>query len=489
MKVVKSKAGSFIENWAHKNGIDKGDISIGIEVGSLIRLLEESSTERDLNSSLRLRVREINERLSSQSDDGSLLTSAEDAFKLVSEREQCEDDLHASSERVRQLDVATSIVRESIKALDKKKQGIADADVAELELWQEELIGNSPQSAQFRSLLELSNEWVTRFGAGPDCNDAVLASSDLVTGTCLGVAGVNEGKIGEYDLCILDEASKATPSEALVPLLRSKKWVIVGDSKQLPPYVDSTLREKAVQDKYKLSNDLLKETLLSKLVPLIPDDFKSSLIYQHRMISAIGDLVNEIFYGNLISRRTTEHPVVSRVMSKPVTWYNTSRLVAKRESKAGWSYINNQEAQEIKRVLTRAQFYANAVNETNRTSDKMSVIVLTGYAAQKSQIESVISRDRARWQSLSIVVETIDAFQGREADFAIFSVTRSNPEMRPGHLKDRARINVALSRGRYGLCIIGDASFCDGLVGDNVIGEVLAYMRNHPETCTIEDIK
>ena len=62
------------------------------------------------------------------------------------------------------------------------------------------------------------------------------------------------------------------------------------------------------------------------------------------------------------------------------------------------------------------------------------------------------------------LADTVDAYQGREADLVMFSITRSNRQGKAGFLSERERINVALSRARYGLCLVGDADFCKTLV-------------------------
>jgi superfamily I DNA and/or RNA helicase len=117
------------------------------------------------------------------------------------------------------------------------------------------------------------------------------------------------------------------------------------------------------------------------------------------------------------------------------------------------------------------------------------VIVLTGYSGQRGRIESVLAQDRAQWQFIDVECHTVDAYQGREADLVVFSVTRSNAEGRPGFLNETARINVALSRGRDGLCLVGDAGFCRDLGIASPLARVLDYMKTHGDTCLIEDLQ
>ena len=80
---------------------------------------------------------------------------------------------------------------------------------------------------------------------------------------------------------------------------------------------------------------------------------------------------------------------------------------------------------------------------------------------------------------------TVGAQLGREADIAVYSITRSNADGRIGFLKEHERLNVALSRARLGLAIVGDSVFCEGVSGPNPFAEVLSYSRNNPADCTM----
>ncbi len=84
-------------------------------------------------------------------------------------------------------------------------------------------------------------------------------------------------------------------------------------------------------------------------------------------------------------------------------------------------------------------------------------------------------------------VANVDAYQGQEADIAVFSITRSNLDGYLGFLKSEQRVNVALSRARDGLVIVGDSDFIDQVrSGSNPLKEVLKFIRAAPQWCTIE---
>ena len=90
---------------------------------------------------------------------------------------------------------------------------------------------------------------------------------------------------------------------------------------------------------------------------------------------------------------------------------------------------------------------------------------------------------------LRIECNTVDAFQGREADVAIYSVTRSNPTRKLGFLKENRRLNVALSRGKHFLVLVGDIHFAREIEGENPFGKVIQHIELNPKECCIKDFK
>ena len=109
-----------------------------------------------------------------------------------------------------------------------------------------------------------------------------LTSAQVIAGTCVGIASIKGIQDVAFDLCIVDEASKATPTEVLVLSSRSRRWILVGDQKQLPPFVDQELDEKEVLGKYGLTNVELSKTLFDRLHELLPRCSKAALTLQYR---------------------------------------------------------------------------------------------------------------------------------------------------------------------------------------------------------------
>lgn len=194
--------------------------------------------------------------------------------------------------------------------------------------------------------------------------------------------------------------------------------------------------------------------------------------------------MSSCFYnGTLKNVNNNLCPWLSKALAMPlpVTWLNTASNPNRLEHFQRGTYINDAEVQAIEILLLRLQFAASKRNK------KYSVALLSGYGGQVAALDRMSASTRRHYPDLDIETGTVDSYQGREADIAIYSITRSNAEGKIGFLKEHERLNVALSRAKLGLAIVGDSLFCDSVSGRNPFAEVLAYMRGHPETCAFMD--
>jgi superfamily I DNA and/or RNA helicase len=162
-----------------------------------------------------------------------------------------------------------------------------------------------------------------------------------------------------------------------------------------------------------------------------------------------------------------------------VTWLTTSALADAREQKVGTSYKNLAEIRVLRNLLKRLQWVAEGLKRD------LSVVLLAGYAEQCDQLSRTIAALAVECERLSIEVHTVDSFQGREADVALYSVTRSNPDRQLGFLGDLRRLNVALSRGKELLVIVGDSAFCREARGENPLKPVLEYIERTTDDCVV----
>ena len=205
----------------------------------------------------------------------------------------------------------------------------------------------------------------------------------------------------------------------------------------------------------------MKATLFDHLVAEMPLECRVSLNVQHRMVTPIGDLISDCFYdGRLQNPRTAGVTGLEAALPKHVIWLSTSKL-ADRFERGRISMSNPTEVREVLTLLKRIVFLGR------KDTGPHSVAILTGYSEQRRTFERTVNAEAGNLGALlRIEVNTVDAFQGREADIAIYSITRSNESGNVGFLWEFKRINVALSRGREYLVIVGDHVFCRRAPGE-----------------------
>lgn len=464
---------NFLREWAERNGIPADKASFGFTLKKLVSLRKDLRQKDDE----RIRLNDELTRVEGVEPDGVQLS--------VETRRQLLDDLEID---VARFDKERAELRRQIKEAEATlsrldpygEQLIAqpDEDISE---WVSIYLPDTPAAKQLTELWEIHSDWENQFGRREEFEVALLANAQMIAGTCLGVAGIKGSQDITYDLCIVDEASKATPTEVLIPLSRSKRWVLVGDQKQLSPFQDPDLSSPAFRNKYDFTAEELNATLFDHLIETLPGECRAALTIQHRMVPPIGSLVSECFYdGRLQNATTTTDGTLSLVVPRPVTWFTTSANPSHSETPAGSSYVNQCEAAFIHRLVDRINWAAGLANR------KYTVALISGYSSQRKELERRLDPDRSRWDNLNIDCNTVDAFQGREADIVIYSVTRSNAGGNMGFLKVPERLNVALSRGRLYLCIVGDHYFCETATGDNPFKTVVRHIEQHPEGCTIQ---
>lgn len=311
----------------------------------------------------------------------------------------------------------------------------------------------------------------------------LLQQARVVAGTCIGFLAHPAVRELEFDLCILDEASKATATETLVPLARSRRWVLVGDPKQLPPMYEEVLDHQDLMRRHELERTDVERTLFQDLLGGAPETARHQLSRQYRVHPGIGDLVSACFYDGTLTSATTPELTGWNRLYAPVTWLDTTSSSARRETRLGTSAVNRYETQVIKRALADLRDALARGIVSIDDGRALRVLVLTAYRKQMDELHRAVAGLGS--PQLDIEVNTVDAVQGREADVTFFSVVRSNDRGDLGFLGQRhwRRINVALSRSRFGLVVVGDAAFCDNAPGP--LREVLTHMRKHADTCRI----
>ncbi len=351
IKQVRQAAEKAMTAWAVENEVDTSVVKLGMQVELLIRILNqkkeidatiakyESDHQRTLNS------------IAQHSTDGRQQAEAETLTM--------DDDLRSLREARGRLSQSERETREQLRPLGEYGASLADSrDVAELSEWQTVFLSDEKSIRDCKNRLALLDDWLLRVGRSSDFNAAMLASAQIIAGTCVGVASVRGMQNVEYDLCIIDEASKATATETLIPMSRSKRWIVVGDPKQLPPFFE----EFGEQLKNDFDEAEIRQTILDKFLDRnegLPAACRAELKRQHRMIEPIGRLVSDCFYGGRLQSPIQSHGLDLRPsLPGPVVWYTTAKLASRTERQLGRTYDNQLEVDVARDVLGKLQFVA-----------------------------------------------------------------------------------------------------------------------------------
>ncbi len=202
------------------------------------------------------------------------------------------------------------------------------------------------ENKRLKNILSIQKEWLERISSTDDIEHEIINNAEIVAGTCVGFISNPIIKEMLFDYVIIDEAAKATTPELLVSIIKAKKILLVGDHKQLPPYVDGNKFDWVDDDTLKE----LKTSLFTNLYKILPDTHKQILGRQYRMHPNIGDLISTIFYdGKVFSGVSPEQKQhkISELKKYSIVWYDTSKMGKLKNQKvtSGKSFYNRCEAE------------------------------------------------------------------------------------------------------------------------------------------------
>ncbi|MBL7799140.1 MAG: AAA family ATPase [Chitinophagales bacterium] len=273
--------------------------------------------------------------------------------------------------------------------------------------------------------------------------DDVITRAQVITATLVG-ANHYSVRNQQYDIAIIDEAGQALEPSCWIPILKAKKVVLAGDHCQLPPTIKSQEAAKG---------GLIK-TLLEKGVEKHPEAV-SLLEEQYRMHEHIMQFSSSIFYSNKLKANIN---VASRLLfpnDMPLQFIDTAGC-GFDEKLEGTSSTNPEEAAFLIKHLEQLVTELNAHYPLDSFP---SIGIIAPYKQQilviKEQLEHV--PELAPYLH-RITVNTVDSFQGQERDIIYISMTRSNSEGEIGFLSDIRRMNVAMTRAKMKLIVIGDSA-------------------------------
>jgi hypothetical protein len=465
----------FLDQRAKQEDISRHDLRVASLLRKLVNARKRLADVEERTAGLERALRDFQSL-------GTLCAPSAEALPSLEER-AIEDELEHSKAAMASSRSEVRELESTLRDADETGSELVKLKSEELETWAVDFYPDSLAHRLFSRLSDIHTDWSLQVGRGPEFSAAFLTSAQVIAGTCIGIDSWRGSEEVTYDLCIVDEASKATPTELLVPLARSKRWILVGDDRQLPPFVEDALRENEVLDKHGLSKGDLEDTLFHRLSAGLPKACKVGLSVQHRMVPAIGRLISRCFYDDRLESAPKEwDKTFESVLPRPVTWCTTASFPNRREKAVGTSWSNIQEAKFIVSLLNQMASLSESQKNTYRVG------VLAGYGAQRDLIERLIRANVDDRNRLYIECNTVDAFQGREVDVVVYSVTRSNKVGRLGFLGEARRLNVALSRGIQYLVIVGDHLFCQSAHGENPFKAVIDHIHHNGGECAVKEI-
>lgn len=278
-----------------------------------------------------------------------------------------------------------------------------------------------------------------------------LADNHQIIGvTCNQIDHLLDEDSEDFDLVIVDECSKATLPEWIMALCVGRKGILVGDHKQLPPTFcedESDALDTLVESKARL----IRDGVIDKIFEHLPATMKGQLTKQYRMLPHIGMFISEHFYqGNLSHHRTeTDHEFTH------FGWFTYKSRGVRVPAQQGGVLENQQEVEIITHRLTEIYRRRKALAAQSKQR-KLSVAVITPYRAQRKALDAAIKRLNIK-KHLAVEVDTVDAFQGRQADIVFFSFVRTTGPAT--FYADSRRMNVAVSRARDAVYLVGDRDY------------------------------
>lgn len=329
---------------------------------------------------------------------------------------------------------------------------------------QRELSELSHQKELLDKTKHLRNEWEAALEteeAASYFQDLYIEMANVICATCSGIASTANQMFQDmsYDYVIIDEAAKCNTLDLLIPLTMGKKIVLVGDHKQLSPMIEETEGDSALNPE--IIRSIKENTLFKKLYEeRVADSCKCMLNTQYRMDEMICNFISNTFYeGKLKNGCGEKHCDVVKIPHS-MMWLDCKQS---SEKKVQYSYQNEAEADLIIQMLDFLE---------QNLSQRKTVGIISPY---KKQVELLAKRLQDRkYQNVDIENSTVDAFQGKEKQIILFNVVRS--KYISGFLKDKNRMNVAISRAQELFVVVGNQEFIKRSNAE-VLGELYHYLQ------------
>ena len=321
-----------------------------------------------------------------------------------------------------------------VKPVPKFRRGLSDEQILELAergrgirgVNKETVWGMAEWIQRQRQISELIQEIRRR---EEQIARSIIREADVVLTTNSSAALDIVGS--DYDVAVIDEAAQATIPSVLIPVSRANRVVMAGDHKQLPPTI---LSPKA---------KILERTAFEIIAEQYPN-VVSMLEIQYRMNEVLAEFPSKEFYDGRVKTADIVKEIGPQdlgIKEPEITLIDTRLHPLRWEKRRTWD-------RSIKNVLEARIAKERVEKYLKQGIDARKIGVITAYDAQKDVLSSMMPE--------KVEVNTVDGYQGREKDIIVISFVRSNNQARIGFLEDLRRLNVALTRARRKLVIVGD---------------------------------
>ena len=271
-------------------------------------------------------------------------------------------------------------------------------------------------------------------------NSAHVVASTLVSCNHRLMTGHHFGTL------FIDEAAQALEPACWIAIRHADRLVLAGDHQQLPPTIKC----------FDAAKGGLDRTMMQRLAEARPD-IVTMLLVQYRMNESIMRFSSEWFYHGKVQAAPEVQFRSILDLDRPISWIDTSEMGFK-EQFVGESFgrINKEEADLL---LLRLEEYMQRIGKQRILDERIDFGLISPYKAQVQYLRSRIKgSDSLKPFRHLITVNTVDGFQGQERDVIFISLVRANDDGQIGFLRDLRRMNVAITRARMKLVILGDAS-------------------------------
>ncbi|KAJ3864268.1 P-loop containing nucleoside triphosphate hydrolase protein [Lentinula novae-zelandiae] len=330
---------------------------------------------------------------------------------------------------------------------------------------------------------------------------SVLNESQIVVATCHSSGG-RQLQNQEFDVVIIDEATQATEAVCWIPIFKAKKLILAGDPMQLPPTVLSLDKRRKQQKSAGNGSDddaksetvvanneprskmpilrpsrSLETTLFDRLESMYGSGIKRMLNVQYRMHNQICTFPSRTLYSNKLTSHSSvanhllldlpetqsantstkasdDEETRKEILGTPITFFDTAgcEYFERLDGESGGDSDEGSRCNENEATVVKQ--WVEGLVEAGVGPERIAVITPYVYQAQVTLLTSLL---RPLYGTL-LEIGTVDGMQGREKDAVVISLVRSNDKREVGFLKEKRRLNVAMTRAKRHLCVVGDSS-------------------------------